>query len=80
VRVVAGYDVGVRGVLGDDLFAGPASGESFRVGCARVAEAVWECSWRRTVPHDGSGAGSHDSIQGDIEFELEVDPISKSVT
>jgi hypothetical protein len=39
-----------------------------------------KCSWRRTVPHDGSGAGLHDSIQGDIEFELEVDLVSKSAT
>jgi hypothetical protein len=38
------------------------------------------CSWRRTIPHDGSEAGSHDSIQGDVEFELEADPISKSAT
>jgi hypothetical protein len=33
----------------------------------------------RTIPYDSSGASSRGSIQGDVEFELEVDPISKSV-
>jgi hypothetical protein len=42
VQVVAGSGVGVRGVVGDDLLAGPARSESLRVGIASVAEAVWE--------------------------------------
>jgi hypothetical protein len=42
VRVVAGAGVGVRGVVRDDLLVGPARSESFRVGLASVAEAVWE--------------------------------------
>jgi hypothetical protein len=42
VRVVAGDGVGVRVVLGGDLFPSPACGESLRVGLASDAEAVWE--------------------------------------
>jgi hypothetical protein len=37
-----------------------------------------KCSWGRTVPHDGSEASSRGLIQGDFEFKLEVDTISKS--
>jgi hypothetical protein len=40
VRVVAGDGVGVRVVLGDDLFPGPARRKSLCVGPASVAEAV----------------------------------------
>jgi hypothetical protein len=40
VRVVAGVGVGVRGVVGDDLLAGPTRSESLRMGLASVAEAV----------------------------------------
>jgi hypothetical protein len=39
--VVAGDWVGVRGVVGDDLFAGPARSESLRMGLASIAEAIW---------------------------------------
>jgi hypothetical protein len=42
VRVVAGDGVGVRVVLGGDLFPNPACRESLRVGLASDAEAVWE--------------------------------------
>jgi hypothetical protein len=42
VRVVAGSGVGVRGVVGDDLIAGPARSESLCMGLASVVEAVWE--------------------------------------
>jgi hypothetical protein len=42
VRVVARDGVGVRVVLRDDLLPSPACGESFRVGPASDAEAVWE--------------------------------------
>jgi hypothetical protein len=42
VRVVAGDGVGVRVVLGGDLFPGPACRESLRVGLASDAEVVWE--------------------------------------
>jgi hypothetical protein len=42
VRVVAGDGVGVRGVVGDDLLAGPARSESLRMGLASVVEAIWE--------------------------------------
>jgi hypothetical protein len=34
--------VGVRGVVGDDLLAGPARNESFRMGPASTAEAKRE--------------------------------------
>jgi hypothetical protein len=34
--------VGVRVVLGGDLFPSPACGESLRVGLASDAEDVWE--------------------------------------
>jgi hypothetical protein len=42
VRVVAGDGVGVRVVLGGDLFPSLACGESLRVGLASNAEVVWE--------------------------------------
>jgi hypothetical protein len=42
VRVVAGARVGVRGVVGDDLLAGPARDESFRVSPASIAETKRE--------------------------------------
>jgi hypothetical protein len=32
------------------------------------------------LSHDGSEVGSHAMIQGDVEFKLEGDPYSKSVT
>jgi hypothetical protein len=40
--VVAGGGVGVRRVVGDDLLAGPACSESFCMGLASIAEAIWE--------------------------------------
>jgi hypothetical protein len=36
------------------------------------------CSWGRVGPHDGSKASSRGLIQVVVEFELEVDPDSKS--
>jgi hypothetical protein len=32
------------------------------------------------ISHDGSGASSHALIHGDFKFEMESDPISKSLT
>jgi hypothetical protein len=32
------------------------------------------------MSHDGSGGNSHAMIQGDVEFESEADPDSKSAT
>jgi hypothetical protein len=49
VRVVAKGGVGVRRVVGDDLLASPACGESFRVGPASIAEAIWEVLVERGV-------------------------------
>jgi hypothetical protein len=40
--VIAGGGVGVRRVVGDDLLVGPACSESFRMGPASIAEAIWE--------------------------------------
>jgi hypothetical protein len=40
--VVAGGEVGVRRVVGDDLLAGSACSESFRMDPASIAEAIWE--------------------------------------
>jgi hypothetical protein len=79
VRVVAGDGVGVRVVLGGDLLPSSACGESLRVGLASDAEAVWKCSWSGESAHDGSIASSHAMAHGDVEFELESDPSSKSV-
>jgi hypothetical protein len=42
VQVVAGDEVGVRSVVGDDLLAGPTRSESLRMGLAGVVEAAWE--------------------------------------
>jgi hypothetical protein len=42
VRVVAGDGIGVRVVLGDDLFPGPARRKSLCVGPAGVAEGIQE--------------------------------------
>jgi hypothetical protein len=42
VRVVAGAGVGVRGIVGDDLLAGPTRNESFCVSPASIAETKWE--------------------------------------
>jgi hypothetical protein len=49
VRVVAGGGVGVRRVVGDDLLASPACSESFRMGPASVAEAIWEVLVKRGI-------------------------------
>jgi hypothetical protein len=51
------------------------------VGLASDVEAVQEvlnCSWSGESAHDGSIAGSHAMAHGDVEFELESDPSSKS--
>jgi hypothetical protein len=37
-----------------------------------------KCSWSGESAHDGSIAGSHAMAHGDVEFELESDPSSKS--
>jgi hypothetical protein len=37
-----------------------------------------KCSWSGESAHDGSIAGSHAMAQGDVKFELELDPSSKS--
>jgi hypothetical protein len=37
-----------------------------------------KCSWSGESAHDGSIAGSHAMAHGDVEFELELDPSSKS--
>jgi hypothetical protein len=37
-----------------------------------------KCSWSGESAHDGSIAGSHVMAHGDVEFELESDPSSKS--
>jgi hypothetical protein len=53
------------------------------VGPAGVAETVWEigkCSCSGAVSHDGLGAGSHAMTLGDVEFELEANPDSKSAS
>jgi hypothetical protein len=42
VQVVARGGVGVRSVVGDDLFASPVCSESFRMGPASIAEAIWK--------------------------------------
>jgi hypothetical protein len=48
------------------------------VGPAGVAEAVWEVLMEWESAHDGSIASSHAMAHGDVEFELEADPSSKS--
>jgi hypothetical protein len=79
VRVVAGGGVGVRVVLGYDLLAGSARGGSLRVGPADVARATCEVLTSGEATRDGWLARSHAIAHGDIEFELESDPSSKSV-
>jgi hypothetical protein len=37
-----------------------------------------KCSWSGQSAHDCSIAGSHAMAHGDVEFELESDPSSKS--
>jgi hypothetical protein len=37
-----------------------------------------KCSWSGMSAHDGSEAGSHAMAHGDVEFEFEADPNSKS--
>jgi hypothetical protein len=39
-----------------------------------------KCSWSGMSAHGGSVAGSHAMAHGDIEFELEADPNSKSAS
>jgi hypothetical protein len=78
VRVVAGGGVGVRVVLGYDLLAGPARGGSLRVGPADVVGATCEALTEWGAARDGWVAGSHAIAHGDVEFELESDPSSKS--
>jgi hypothetical protein len=47
--VVAGGGVGVRRVVGDDLFSSPACSESLRIIPASIAEALWEVFMERDV-------------------------------
>jgi hypothetical protein len=49
------------------------------MGPASIAEAIWEVLVSGTSAHDGSVAGTHAMAHGDVEFELEADPDSKSV-
>jgi hypothetical protein len=65
-------------MVGDDLLAGQALCEGFRMGPARIAEAILEVLVECGVAHDGSVADSHAVTHGDIEFELEADPNSES--
>jgi hypothetical protein len=37
-----------------------------------------KCSWSGVSTHDGAVADSHAVTHGDVEFELEADPDSKS--
>jgi hypothetical protein len=76
--VVARGGVGVRRVVGDDLLASPVCNESLRMGPASIAEDIWEVLVEWALAHDGSVAGSHAMAHGDLEFELETDPDSKS--
>jgi hypothetical protein len=68
--VVAGGGVGVRRVAGDDLLAGPACSESFRMGPLALQRPYGKCSWSGASAHDGSVVGSHAMTHGDAEFEL----------
>jgi hypothetical protein len=76
VRVVVRDGVGVRVVLGGDLFPILACGESLHVGLASDQRPYGKCSWSGESAHDGSIAGSHATAHGDVEFES--DPNSKS--
>jgi hypothetical protein len=78
VRVVAGAGVGVRCVVRDDLLADPACNESFRVSSASIAETKREVLVEWASTHDGSVADLDAVTHGDVEFELEADPDSKS--
>jgi hypothetical protein len=80
VQVVARDGVGVRVVLGDDLFPGPARGKSLCVGPTLLAlqRPYGKFSWSGESTHDGSIADSHAMAHGDVEFELEAHPSSKS--
>jgi hypothetical protein len=78
VRVVAGDGVGVRVVLGYDLLSGPARSGSLRVGPADVARAACEALIEWGVRTRWLGSRLAYVAHGDVEFELESDPSSKS--
>jgi hypothetical protein len=48
------------------------------MGPASIVEAIWEVLMKWASSHDGSIAGLHAMTHGDVEFELEADPDSKS--
>jgi putative heme iron utilization protein len=59
-------------VVGDDLLAGPTCSESFSVGPASIAEAIWEVLMEWGVFTRWLSSRSHAMTQEDVEFELET--------
>jgi hypothetical protein len=48
------------------------------MGLLALQRPYGKCSWSGESAHDGSIADSHAMAHGDVEFELELDPSSKS--
>jgi hypothetical protein len=78
VRVVARDGVGVGVVLGDDLFPARRAERASAWALLALQRPYGKCSWSGEFTHDGSIAGSHAVAHGDVKFELEADPSSKS--
>jgi hypothetical protein len=86
--VVDTHEVGILRELGDDFtcahplrltcYCGDRH-EALFGGRVHLVGDLVKCSWSGTSAHDGSVASSHAMAHGDVEFELEADPDSKSV-
>jgi hypothetical protein len=78
VRVVAGDGVGVRVVLGYNLLASQCVVGAFAWALSTLRGPRAKRSRSGESACDVSVADSHTIAHGDVEFELEADPSSKS--
>jgi hypothetical protein len=78
VRVVAGGGVGVRSVVETIFLPARRAVRASAWALLALQKPYGKCSWSGMSAHDGSIAGSHAIGHGDVEFELEADPYSKS--
>jgi hypothetical protein len=59
-------------------FPAPRAERAFVWAFLAMQRSYGKCSWSGESAHDGSIAGSHAMAHGEVEFELESDPSSKS--
>jgi hypothetical protein len=73
--------MGLESELYPEMISFPArrAERAFAWALLAMQRPYGKCSWSGESAHDGSIAGSHAMAHGEVEFELESDPSSKSV-